>query len=242
MVWKLGRIIIIIIYYVICNVVNAEDLFFENINFANSTSKQNFVKETLPLSLKEQAIINYNKGVELLKNSQEVEAAILFKKVLDVLPKYHKARLQLVQLYNNIGWFDEVEKLLQIGLDLAPQHEDFIKHLAVIYNQKSHARKALAILLTMPQHGTQQVDYLALLALTYLHADQADMAEKHYRQLLEFNKENAIWWLGLAVAEDASCKYKNALESFNKAKDLGRFNSETLEYINNKLEQIKKYY
>lgn len=233
MVWNFRRIIIIIIYFSIYNLAVAID---------NTADKQHILRESLPLSPEQQALVNYKKGLELLKKSQEVEAAILFKKILEEVPKYHKARLQLVELYNKIGWLDEVEKLLQTGLELTPDHEDFIKYLAMVYNQKGHFRKALSVLLTIPEQGVQKIDYLSLLALTYLQADQPDMSEKHYHQLLEFNKENAIWWLGLAVAQDANSKYKNALESFSKAKDLGRFNSETLEYINNKLAQIKKYY
>jgi MSHA biogenesis protein MshN len=229
MVWQFRRNAIIIFF-----------LIFINGSFADNSSL--VTKEELPLSEDQQALINYDKGLELLNKSQEVEAAVLFKKALEIYPKCHKARIQLVQFYKKIGWIDEVEKLLQTGLDLNPEHEDFIKNIAIIYNQKGHARKALSVLLTMPEYNCQKIDYLALLALTYLNSDQPDMAEKHYQQLLSFNKENSIWWLGLAVSQDVSGKYKNALESFNQAKTLGRFNSETLEYINNKLEQIKQHY
>jgi MSHA biogenesis protein MshN len=253
MVWQFGRNPIIVTLFIVANLVNvvfAEDLFAENNindllpikNHTKEHKQDRIVKEELPLSSEEQASINYAKGIELLKKSQEVEAAVLFKKILEELPKYHKARIQLIQLYQKIGWLDEVEKLLQAGLDLVPDHEDFIKNLAFIYNQKSQPRKALSILLTMPEQNSQQIDYISLLALSYLNVDQADMAEKYYQQLLTFNKENPIWWLGLAVAQDAGGKYKNAITSFNQAKNLSRFNAETLDYINNKLEQIKQYY
>ena len=239
MVWQFGRNSIIVMLFIVANLANivfAEDLFAEH------HKKDHIVKEELPLSPEEQASINYAKGMELLKKSQEVEAAVLFKKILDAVPKYHKARIQLVQLYHKIGWLDEVEKLLQAGLDLNPEHEDFIKNLAFVYNQKGQPRKALSILLTMPEQNSQQTDYVSLLALAYLNADQADMAEKYYQQLLTFNKENPVWWLGLALAQDASGKYKNAIESFNQAKNLSRFNADVLDYIHNKLEQIKQYY
>ncbi len=257
MVWQFGRIPIIITLFIfsnLANVVLAEDLFAEfiaenDIKYLPAIKEQKkesptekIIKEELPLSLEEQATVNYVKGLELLKKSQEVEAATIFKKILKDFPKHHKARIQLVQLYQKIGWLDEVEKLLQSGLDLVPDHEDFIKNLAIVYSQKNQPRKALSILLTMPDLGSQQVDYLSLLALTYLNADQADMAERYYQQLLTFNKDNPVWWLGLAISQDIVGKYKNALESFNKAKNLSRFNTETLDYINNKLEQIKQYY
>ena len=253
MVWQFGRNSIIVILFILANLANAvfaEDLFAVNhINdllpiteHTKEHKREKIVKEELPLSPEEQASINYSKGIELLKKSQEVEAAVLFKKILDDLPKYHKARIQLVQLYQKIGWLDEVEKLLQIGLDFAPEHEDFIKNLAFVYHQKGQPRKALSILLTMSEQNSQQIDYVSLLALTYLNVDQADMAEKYYQQLLTFNKENPIWWLGVALAQDTNGKYKNAVESFNQAKKLSRFSAETLDYIHNKLEQIKQYY
>lgn len=198
------------------------------------------VKEELPLSPQDQAIFDYNKGVELLTRGQDVDAAICFKRAIDANPKYHKARMQLVQIFQKIGWQDEVEKLLQAGLDLAPEHADFIKNLALLYSQKNQMRKALSVLLTMPESNVNQTDYLSLLALTYLNSDQPDIAIKYYQQLLGINKENPTWWLGLGVAQYTNGNYKKAVDSFNQAKTLGRFNTETLDYINNKIEQIKQ--
>ena len=253
MVWHFRRNTIIVILLIFANQAIAEDLFAENMQYVSSVKNvkdnisatsnvANTIKEEVPLSAQDQAIIDYNRGVELLKKSQEVEAIVLFKRVLNELPKYHKARMQLVQIYQKIGWVDEVEKILQTGLDLDPENLDFIKNLAMLYSQKGGHRKALSVLLTMPESSSKQVDYLALLALAYLNIDQSDMAEKYYHQLLTFNKENPVWCLGLAVAEDSSGKYKSAAEHFNQAKNLGRFNAETLDYINNKLEQIKQNY
>jgi Tfp pilus assembly protein PilF len=82
---------------------------------------------------------------------------------------------------------------------------------------------------------------MELLALVYLNADQPDIAEKYYQQLVSSNKENSLWWLGLAISQDASGKYMNASESFNQAKQVGRFNTEILDYINNKIKEINKY-
>ena len=199
------------------------------------------VKETLPPTPQDQAIIHYTKGLEALERNQEVEAATLFKKSLEEYPKYHKSRIQLIQLYQKIGWADEVEKLLLIGLDFDPEHSDFIKNLALLYQQKGQMRKSLSILLTMPDNQSNQTDYIALLALAYLNSDQYDIAEKYYQQLLTFNKENSTWWLGLAISQNANGNYKDAVESFNQAKVLGRFNNETLDYIHNKTEEIRQY-
>ena len=209
-----------------------------------TNSKQavtNIIKEQLPLTAQDQAIISYNKGLEAVTSNQEIEAVTLFKKALIEYPKHHKSRMQLISIYQKIGWNDEVEKLLQAGLDLDPEHADFIKNLALLYQQKGQMRKALSILLSMPDNQAAQPDYLALLALAYLNADQPGMAEKHYHKLITVNKENCIWWLGLAVAQDANGNYRKAIDSFNQAKTLGRFNTETLDYINNKMEEIKQY-
>lgn len=210
-------------------------------NNDNKHATNTVAKEILPLTQQDQAIIYYNKGLESMNRNQEIEATTFFKKALNEYPRHHKSRMQLVQLYQKIGWTDEVEKLLQTGLDIDPEHGDFIKNLAMLYQQKGQMRKSLSVLLTMPDSHVTQVDYLALLALAYLNADQSGMAEKYYQQLLSVNKENSIWWLGLAIAEDSSGKYKNAIDSFNQAKTLGRFNTEILDYINNKIEEIKQY-
>ena len=213
----------------------------QNSTETKATTTATTVKETLPLTPQDHAIVYYNKGIEALAHNQEIEATTFFKKSLSEYPKYHKSRMQLVQLYQKVGWTDEIEKLLITGLDLDPEHSDFIKNLAMLYQQKGQMRKALSILLTMPDVFSGQADYLSLLALAYLNSDQADMAEKYYQQLLSLNKENAIWWLGLAVAQNANGNYKHALDSFNQAKTLGRFNTETLDYIHNKTEEIKQY-
>lgn len=209
-------------------------------NKINSTIEASkIIKKNLPLNREEKAIIEYNKGIEAINRNQEIEAASFFKKALEEFPYHHKARLHLVQLYQKIGWTDEIEKLLQKGLDLNPEHNDFIKNLALLYQQKGQNRKALSILLSMPEAQSHDSEYLSLLALAYLNADQGEIAEKYYQMLLHTNKENAIWWLGLAVSQSALGDYKNAIDSFTQSKHLGRFNTETLDYINNQIEKIK---
>ena len=204
-------------------------------------SNGKLIKKNLPLSGYDKATLEYNKGIEAVNRNQEIEAAAFFKKAIEEFPGHHKSRLHLIQLYQKIGWNDEIEKILQKGLDLDPEHKDFIKNLALLYQQKGQNRKALSVLLTMPDHHAHDADYLALLALAYLNADQADMAEKYYQLLLKSNKENPIWWLGLAICQNATGDYQNAVDSFSQAKNLGRFNTETLDYINNQIQKIKDY-
>lgn len=199
------------------------------------------IKETVPLNLEESSRINYQKGLEALNTNQEIEAATLFKKALIDFSRNHKARIQLVTLYQKIGWTSETEQLLIEGLDLVPDHLDFIKYLGKHYQQTGQMRKSLSILLSMPDAGSKQIDYLALLALAYLNTEQSEVAEKYYRQLLILNKNNPAWYLGLALCQESNGVYMQSIDNLIKAKNIGRFNNETLDYINNKIQQLQNY-
>lgn len=214
----------------------------KNLNTTNLiyTSK-NLNKENIPLTNQEQASIYYNQGLTALDNNQEIEATSAFKKALHQEPKYHKARIQLVQIYQKIGWHDENEKLLLEGLELAPQHSDFIKNLALLYQQTGRMRKSLSILLTMPENNIYQTDYLALLALAYLNTEHPDLAVNYYKKLLSINSNNSLWYLGLGIALEASGNYSNAIANLNKAKKIGRLNYETVDYINNRIAIMENY-
>lgn len=237
MINVINKLIIIIIYIILnlsCNkyaLANAE----------MQTNTSNIIKEPVPLTKEESSRINYEKGLEALSNNQEIEAATLLKKALIDYPKNHKARVQLIILYQKIGWTSETEQLLIKGLDLVPDHIDFIKYLGKHYQQTNQMRKSLSILLSMPDAGYKDTDYVALLALAYLNTEQPEVAEKYYQQLLILNKNNPIWHLGIALCQEANGNYMKSIENLIKAKKTGRFNNETLDYIDNKIQQLQNY-
>lgn len=228
----------VIFVYLISNLICNQCLFAEDDIVLD---KPNVIKEQLPLTQEEYSEINYEKGLEALNNNQEIEAATLFKKSVIDYPKNHKARIQLIKLYQKIGWTSETEQLLMEGLNLVPEHVDFIKYLGKHYQQTNQMRKSLSILLTMPDPGSKDIDYLGLLALAYLNNEQPEIAEKYYQQLLIINKNNPIWHLGIALCQEGNGKYMKSIENLMIAKKNGRFNNETLEYIDRKIQQLQKH-
>ncbi|MDM3870896.1 tetratricopeptide repeat protein [Porticoccus sp. W117] len=83
----------------------------------------------------------------------------------------------------------------------------------------------------------QHPDHYALLAGIYHKQGQPQKAVELYGQLVEIERDNAIYWLGLAVALDA-IQDRNALGAFQTTRQLNN-NPDVAAYVERRISQLK---
>ncbi|MGS2723588.1 hypothetical protein ACVBEJ_07560 [Porticoccus sp. GXU_MW_L64] len=85
---------------------------------------------------------------------------------------------------------------------------------------------------------SQHPDHYALLAGIYHKQGQHQQAAELYNQLVQIERDNAIYWLGLAVALDAM-QDRNALRAFQTTRQLNN-NPDVAAYVEQRIQQLNK--
>ena len=201
-------------------------------------SKHTFIREKVPFNLEEQATIEYNKALKLLDTEKAQEA---FESILQKSPACHTARLQLLSLYKKTGQTDKIEALLDYGLKLDPQNPEYIKQKALLQLETNNYSEALSTLLKMPSYYQNDMEYKSLLALVYFNEEAFDLAQKHYKHLLQFDPQNSRWWLGAGITCDAMGRHQEALDNFYRAYKLGQLDSDTIKYVNQRIKILQQH-
>jgi tetratricopeptide (TPR) repeat protein len=203
-------------------------------------SGKKLIKQSIPYTAEQKAAVAYDLAMQALRNGDKAAASISLHKVIDQIPNHTNARLQLIDYYRGIGEVNKVEELLQQGLGINSKEPLYIKQMALLLNNKAEYGKALTLLLTMPKTNQDDVEYKQLLALTYFHEGFFDLAQKHYIQLLRIEPSNSNWRLGLAIAQDAAGEHQKALENFARARHYGGLDSETIKYIQQRMNNLQQ--
>ncbi|UTW44734.1 hypothetical protein KFE80_10055 [bacterium SCSIO 12696] len=98
------------------------------------------------------------------------------------------------------------------------------------------AAAALQLQSIQPDMG-QHPEHYALLAGIYHKQGQHQQAAELYSELVGFEQDNAIYWLGLAVALDAM-QDRNALGAFQTTRQLNS-NPDVAAYVEQRIQQLK---
>ena len=87
--------------------------------------------------------------------------------------------------------------------------------------QLNRDQQAITLLREHAPPVAQDPEYHALLAALYQRAGRYDDAIALYRDLLQRNPHQALWWMGLAMALEASQRPANALSAYQQARSAG---------------------
>ena len=94
--------------------------------------------------------------------------------------------------------------MLASGLNQDPDISDWASLYARLMVDQGQANTALVVLERALPEIAQDNDYYALYAALLQREARHEEAIKNYKALLEHNPENGLWWMGLAISQDAS--------------------------------------
>lgn len=173
------------------------------------------------LTPRQQAAAACQQGYAALRDGRKAEAEALFKQALEHDAGYSEAREALAGLWLAAGRWVEARGLLEEGSRLHPDNARFRFYLSRVRLQQGEAQGALAVL----EEGLSQVqpdgDYLATAAALHQRLGNPVLSAERYQQALALDGRQGAWWLGLAIALEATGKGGDAAQAFRRALETG---------------------
>lgn len=209
-------------------------------SLGSGTQPSNRVSKTvLNLSREEQAEQAYQSALEKLGYEDFAAAEVTLSHALILNPRLLKARLQLIELLQNLRRADEAEKLLQLGLQLHPMSPELRKGYARCLLDAGNLSDALSILQPQPQPEiVDDLEYHALLAALFQETGEHQSAITAYRHLLDIRPQEGLWWMGLAISLDQSGAAVKAKDAYQQAIALPGLRPDLQDYIHNRLQLL----
>ena len=143
------------------------------------------------------------------------EALEGFRAALNLFPGYHGARQALVALLVEGKAGAEAERLLQEGIQLAPEQIGFAMTLARLQLDRGDGPGAIATLQGSLAHAQASPDYYAAFLAALLQQQQGrhDQAIEQFQASLKARPTTGVWWLGLAISLQAVNRGPEAQEA-----------------------------
>ena len=181
---------------------------------------------------------DYQNALNLVTQNR-IDAGIdALKQVLIKKPDYLEARTSLSILLLNQQRFDEVDQVLQDGLEQHASYTPFIELKARLLLSIGQAQDALVLLRKHSPSIDTYPNYYALMAAVQQRLGQGDKAAGMYGQLLEVDNTNGRWWFGLAVAFESINNPNAAIDAYKHAMSADDLNPNLQSYAIERIRQL----
>lgn len=201
----------------------------------NKTVRSPVNKTIRPLTSEQQAQMAFQDAVKLLGRGDEFGAQQKLEKALSIEPVHTRARETLSALLLNTGRISEAAESLSEGLRLRPTSTPLAKLYARVLVDQGDSDAAIAVLERARPLVASDPDYYALMAVLYRGAGKHAQASQVYQQILQVRPGVAVWWMGLALSEDAMTASERALEAYQRAQRSGGLRAEVLQYVQSRI-------
>ncbi len=175
-----------------------------------------FQKRLAKLQENEQAVEEYSHALEYINMGEVSKAIPLLEQGLKKAPNQIMIRVQLASLYLKQNRDLDAEYVLQNGLQLSNDNPEFLKLLAVLYERRGEADKALEAINKIPVNRRNDKESTAFLGHLLQSTGHHAKARELYERLQRAEPQNPLWMLGIAVSFDAEGRKKEALQSYEK--------------------------
>lgn len=181
----------------------------------------------------------YKQAIAQVQHGMDKDAQLSLRLSLKANPGNDKARLMLAGLLTSGNTLPEAAALLREGLKLSPSETAYSMALARLQIESGDANGAVNTLTQgMPGAGDDP-QYHAFYALLMQRARQHDEAVKHYLVALRGDPAMPAWLVGIGISLQAQGKNADAAEAFQRAKDGGMLSQQLVEFIDQRLSQLK---
>ena len=204
-------------------------------NEKNKTAPSNVNKTIRPLTIEQQAQMAFQDAVKMLGRGDESGAQQKLEKALSIEPAHMRARETLSALLLNTGRVSEAAETLSEGLRLRPASATLAKLYARVLVDQGDNDAAVAVLERARPLVASDPEYYSLLAVLYRGVGKYAQASQVYQQMLQVRPGVAVWWMGLALSEDAMGASAKALEAYQRAQRSGGLKAEVLKYVQSRI-------
>lgn len=147
----------------------------------------------------------------------------------------HQSRETYAKLLMSRGFVEDANALIDVGIELAPNHLGFKKVKARLLMSVGEIGEAVSLLINRAPDITEDSEYHDLLASAQLSSRDYSGAVISYRGLVQHDQTQGKWWYGFAAAHDqlgnsaeARQAYSQAIQYSNLSANLRRRSQERL--------------
>lgn len=195
-------------------------------------------KAVKTLTPRQQAARLFERAQQALAAQEPTRAEALLRQTLATDAGHVEARSQLAGLLVARQESAVAEQVLAEGLLDSPDQLDLAKPYAQLLVARNALEPALAALNRAIAANGVDAEALALRAgLLYRQSSHAEAAAD-YRQALSYQPMQAVWWTGLAVAEEHNGQTARALAAYQRAAQLP-LEQAVREYVNARIQALQ---
>ncbi len=178
----------------------------------------------------------YQQGLSAMQQGNWAVAEDYFSQALAHQPEMLMARVRLVDSLLQQGKSELAAQQLHQGLAQQPGEPLLRKYFARYLLDSREYGQAIDLLRTQPLPPVDgDTEYHALLAGLLQQAGRFAAAARVYRQLLQVQADNALWWFGLALALDQVQEHEEASQAYQQALALPQLQDNLRSYSRERL-------
>jgi Flp pilus assembly protein TadD len=152
----------------------------------------------------------------------------------------HSARVDLVEILLDQGDTAAARKLLINGLERKPDHTHMARLLAEILAVENNNGMALFYLERALPDIRKDPEYHALVAALLQREERHREAILFYRNVLNLNADNGLWWMGLGISLEATGSGQMALSAYRRARQDSTLSAGVARYLDSRISQLYK--
>jgi len=196
-------------------------------------------KRIVELTPQEQAQKAYSAGVLQLQQGNYPGAEKQFIQALELHPALLVARVRLVTLLQELQRLDEATDLLLQGLALHPESAELRKGYARRLMVEGQLIDAVDLLQSGPRPElASDLEYYALLAALQQETGEHSAAAQNYQRLLDYQPQQALWWLGLAISMEQTGNRPEAKRAYQQALEKPGLRADLQVYANGRFQEL----
>lgn len=176
------------------------------------------------------------KANRLLQQGRQGEAIATLQPVVSGYSKTEAAALLLFDIYLSSGGLDQARSLQsQVQSPVLKRYFE-----AKLLTETGRQSDALALMEQQNPVGPVTEPWLALQAALYQQAGAPEQALALYQRLVQMDREQVTYWLGLGVAAETAGQPNQALQAFVAANQLRSVNTAVSSYIKQRIQALSR--
>ena len=181
----------------------------------------------------------YRKATVALHAGRTAEARAGFESALQRYPQHVGARQALFGVLIEAKQMQEAERILQEGLDLAPNQIGFAMAMARLQVDRGDAAVAIETLQRSAGHAAGSPEYAAFLAALLHREKRYAEAVDQFVAALRLKPNTAVWLLGLGMSLQALDRNAEAREAFTRARAAGTLSPSLQAFVDERLAALR---
>lgn len=195
-------------------------------------------KRVQPITVRQQADIDFRKGVGHMQQGHINDALAAFEACLKLDSLHDAARQAMVALLLEGKRTGDAERVLQEGVKANPRQSAFAMLLARLQIERGAPWSALLTLQDSLPHAKQQADYQAFMAALLQRLEHHQEAVAHYQAALRITPNSGLWLMGLGLSLQSLQRTDEARDAFQRAKETYSLNADLQDFVAQRLKEL----